>query len=51
MKVVKELWSTSMSRVYFKIIKTGNVKKGDKFELIKSCLENKTIAEVYETKK
>ncbi len=51
MKVVKEFWNTSMSGVYFKILQTGSVKVGDVLEQIKSCPENPTIAEVYETKK
>lgn len=51
MKVVKEFWDTSMSGVYFKVLQTGNVKTGDEFKQLKSCSENPTIAEVYETKK
>ncbi len=51
MKVVKQFWNTSMSGVYFKILQTGNVRAGDMFEQIKSCPENPTIAEVFETKK
>ena len=51
MKVVKQFWNTSMSGIYFKILQTGNVQSGDAFEQLKSCPENPTIAEVYETKK
>lgn len=51
MKVVKQFWNTTMSGVYFKILQTGNVQSGDVFEQIKSCPNNPTIAEVFETKK
>ncbi|MDT7831182.1 MOSC domain-containing protein [Flavobacteriaceae bacterium S356] len=51
MKVVKQFWNTTMSGIYFKILQIGNVKAGDVFEQLKSCPENPTIAEVYETKK
>ena len=51
MKVVKEFWNTSYSGVYFKILQTGKVKAGDEFIPIKTCPENKTIAQVYQEKK
>ena len=40
-----------MCGVYFKIIKIGNVKVGDTFELIKKCSENPTIADLYIAKR
>lgn len=51
MKIVKQFWNTSRSGVYFKILQRGYVKSGDLFEQIKSCPENPTIAEVFESKK
>jgi len=51
MKVVKTFWKTSFSGVYFKVLKKGTVKKGDRFKIVKKCFENPTIAEVYATKK
>lgn len=51
MKVVKQFWNTTMSGVYFKVLIQGNVKAGDYFREIKKCLDNPTIADVYETKK
>lgn len=46
MKIVKQFWNTTMCGVYFKVIQTGFVKKGDIFEQIKSCSENPTIADL-----
>jgi MOSC domain-containing protein YiiM len=40
-----------MCGVYFKILKTGNVKIGDVFTKIVACPHNKTIAEVYKNKR
>ena len=40
-----------MSGVYFKILQTGNVMKGDDFRLLKKCSENPTIAELYIAKR
>ncbi|WP_442265216.1 MOSC domain-containing protein [Tenacibaculum sp. ZS6-P6] len=51
MSVVKEFWNTTMSGVYFKVLKTGFVKTGDVFEKIVSKPENPTIAEVYSMKR
>lgn len=51
MKVVKQFWNTTMSGVYFKILQRGHVKAGDVFEQIKSCPENPTVAEVFESKR
>ena len=51
MKIVKQFWNTTMCGVYFKVVQTGNVKKGDTFELIKKCLENPTIADLYVEKR
>jgi MOSC domain-containing protein YiiM len=46
MKIVKQFWNTTMCGVYFKVLQTGFVKKGDIFEQIKSCPENPTIADL-----
>lgn len=51
MKVVKEFWNSTMCGVYYKVLQTGAVKTGDQFQLLKSCPDNPTIADVYETKK
>ena len=51
MKIVKQFWNTTMCGVYFKVVQTGNVKTGDTFELIKKCLENPTIADLYVEKR
>ena len=51
MKIVKQFWNTTMCGVYFKVVQTGFVKAGDVFEQIKSCPENKTIAELYIAKR
>ena len=51
MNIVKQFWNSTMSGVYFKVLQTGFVKVGDEFEQLKSCLENPTIAEVYEMKR
>jgi len=50
-KIVKQFWNTTFSGVYFKVLQTGFVKKGDVLELIKKQKNTPTIAEVYETKK
>lgn len=47
MKIVKQFWNTTFCGVYFKVLQTGFVKTGDEFVQIKSCPENKTIAELY----
>ncbi|MGB0892250.1 MAG: MOSC domain-containing protein [Flavobacteriaceae bacterium] len=51
MKIVKQFWNTTMCGVYFKVLQTGFVKSGDKFEQIKSCSENPTIADLYIAKR
>ena len=51
MKIVKQFWQQDLPGVYFKVLKTGFVKVGDKFEQLKSCKENPTITEVYQQKR
>ena len=46
MKIVKQLWNTTKCGVYFKVLQTGFVNIDDEFELIKSCPENATIADL-----
>ncbi len=46
MKIVKQFWNTTLCGVYFKVIQTGFVKKGDVFEQIKSYPKNPTIADL-----
>ena len=47
MKVVRQMWKSTMSGVYFKVLLTGNVKAGDVFVEMQKCPENPTIAEVF----
>ena len=51
MKIVKQFWNTTFCGVYFKVLQTGNVQKGDIFKQIKSCPENPTIADLYIAKR
>ncbi|TYQ00025.1 MOSC domain-containing protein YiiM [Tenacibaculum adriaticum] len=51
MKIVKQFWNSTKSGVYFKVLQTGFVSANDEFKQIKKCVENPTIAEVYEAKK
>ncbi|CAM1363577.1 MOSC domain-containing protein YiiM [Tenacibaculum sediminilitoris] len=51
MKIVKQFWKQDLPGVYFKILQTGFVKTGDKFEQIISCPQNPTIAKVYQEKR
>ena len=46
MKIVKQLWNTTMCGVYFKVLQTGFVHAGDVFHQLKSCSENLTIADL-----
>lgn len=50
-KIIKQFWNTSMSGIYFKVLKTGLVKVGDELILIEKSENTLTIAEVYNTKK
>lgn len=45
--IVQQFWDTTFSGVYFKVIQTGTVKKGDTLQLIKKAPNNPTIAQVY----
>ena len=47
MKIVKQFWNTTMCGVYFKVLQTGFVKNGDKFEQIKKGKATPTIAELF----
>ncbi|MFY9243373.1 MAG: MOSC domain-containing protein [Polaribacter sp.] len=51
MKIVKQFWNTTFCGVYFKVLQTGFVKKGDEFEQLKNCTKNPTIADLYLNKK
>jgi MOSC domain-containing protein YiiM len=51
MKIVKQFWNTDKSGVYFKVLQTGYVQKGDKFELIKRDETMPTIAQIYTEKR
>lgn len=49
--VLKQFWNSTMSGIYFKVLKTGNVSVGDQLTLIKRSDNSPTIAQVYNTKK
>jgi MOSC domain-containing protein YiiM len=49
--IIKQFWETTMSGIYFKILETGFVKKGDELILIEESKETFTIAQLYESKK
>ncbi|TCI94295.1 MOSC domain-containing protein [Tenacibaculum sp. M341] len=51
MKIVKQFWNTTKCGVYFKVLKTGVVKKGDEFKLLKSDTSQPTIADLYINKR
>ena len=49
--IIKQFWESTMSGIYFKILETGTVKKGDELILIEESKETLTIAKLYKTKK
>lgn len=49
--IVKQFWDSTFSGVYFKVLQTGTVKKGDILQLIKKSENKTTISEVYESLK
>ena len=51
MKVVRQMWKSTMCGVYFKVVQTGTVKAGEELIQIKQCAENSTIAEVFKSRK
>ena len=51
MKIVKQFWKQDFSGIYFKVLKKGEVRAGDKLQLIKKSADNPTIAEVYRNKR
>ncbi|PHS54272.1 MAG: sulfurase [Lutibacter sp.] len=50
-KILKQFWNTSKSGIYFKVLQTGNVCKGDALIFINRNKKALTIAEVYQSKK
>ena len=50
-KIIKQFWNSTMSGVYFKILKSGNVCAGDELILIQEAKKTPTIAKVYERKR
>lgn len=50
-KIVKQFWNSSKSGIYFKILKTGNVKSGDELIPINIKEDTQTIAKLFDTKK
>ncbi|PQJ21981.1 sulfurase [Tenacibaculum sp. SG-28] len=51
MKIVKQFLKETYSGVYFRVVKTGYVNVGDVLQLVKTCSDNPTIAEVFSNKK
>ena len=49
--ILKQFWNATMSGIYFKVLKTGNVTIGDALTLIKESKNAQTIAAVYNSKK
>jgi MOSC domain-containing protein YiiM len=47
--IVTQFWNTTFCGVYFKILETGNVQKGDTMQLIQKVQNQPTIAAVYES--
>ena len=50
-KIVKQFWNSTKSGIYFKVLKTGKVTKGDILIPKNIKKDTQTIAEVYNTKK
>ncbi len=50
-KIIKQFWNATKSGIYFKVIKTGYVATNDELILLKEAIENRMIAEVYQSKK
>ncbi|MDH3323270.1 MAG: MOSC domain-containing protein [Flavobacteriaceae bacterium] len=50
-KVIKQFWDTTKCGVYFKVIETGFVAKGDTLTLLKEAKNAVSIAELYSSKK
>jgi MOSC domain-containing protein YiiM len=49
--ILKQFWNSTKCGIYFKVLQTGNVNKGDTLILTKKSENSATISEVYETKK
>jgi MOSC domain-containing protein YiiM len=49
--IIKQFWKSSMSGIYFKVLKIGQVKINDELILLEKSKATLTIAEVYASKK
>lgn len=49
--IIRKFWNSTKSGVYFKILKTGYVKKTDMLVLLNEAINKPTIAEVYQAKR
>ena len=49
--IIKQFWLSTKSGVYFKVLETGQVAKGDTFQLLEKLENTPSIAEVYHQKK
>ncbi len=49
--IIRQFWNSTKSGIYFKILRTGYVRKSEEMILLNKPINNPTIAEVYESKK
>ena len=49
--IIEQFWNSTMSGIYFKVLKTGKVHMGDELILIESPTDKVTIAQIYESKR
>ncbi|MCB0474824.1 MAG: MOSC domain-containing protein [Flavobacteriaceae bacterium] len=49
--VLRTFWNSTMSGVYFKVLQTGLVAKGDEMILLEEKIDNETIAGIYALKR
>ena len=48
--IIKQFWNAAKSGIYFKVLKTGSVRIGDRLKLIEKSINTPTIAEVFNLK-
>ena len=50
-RIIKQFWNTTKSGVYFRILNTGKIAKGDEFVLIEKATNSPSIADVFTSKR
>ena len=50
-RIIKQFWNTTKSGVYFRILETGKIAKGDEFVLIEKTTNSPSIADVFTSKR